>query len=83
MNAWGRVSLLPAPGRLQGLRLRLLLGGGLLGASTHIHVRAGALNSEDRCHTPPTTQRGWCIEAFVSILVQSQSQRSLPGGGGV
>ena len=28
-----------------------------------------------------TTQRGWCIEAFVSILVQSQSQN--PGGGGV
>ena len=30
-----------------------------------------------------TTQRGWCIEAFVSILVQSQSQESLLGGGGV
>ena len=30
-----------------------------------------------------TTQRGWCIEVFVSILVQSQSQTSLPGGGGV
>ena len=30
-----------------------------------------------------TTQRGWCIEAFVSIILQSQSQKSLPGGGGV
>ena len=30
-----------------------------------------------------TTQRGWYIEAFVSILVQSQSRTSLPGGGGV
>ena len=29
------------------------------------------------------TQRGWCIEAFVSILAQLQSQKSLPGGGGV
>ena len=25
----------------------------------------------------------WCMEAFVSMLVQSQSQKSLPGGGGV
>ena len=30
-----------------------------------------------------TTQRGWCIEAFVSILAQLQSQNSLSGGGGV
>ena len=30
-----------------------------------------------------TTQRGGCIEASVSILVQSQSEKSLPGGGGV
>ena len=30
-----------------------------------------------------TSQRGWCIEAFISILVQPQSQKSLPGGGGV
>ena len=30
-----------------------------------------------------TTLRGWRIEAFVSFLVQSQSQTSLPGGGGV
>ena len=29
------------------------------------------------------TQRGWCIEAFVSILVQPQSPKSLLGGGGV
>ena len=29
-----------------------------------------------------TTQRGCCMEAFVSILVHSQSQTSLPGGGG-
>ena len=28
-------------------------------------------------------QGGWCIEAFVSILVQSQSKQILPGGGGV
>ena len=51
-------------------------------------------DSEDRFYTPPppppprgggatTTQRGWCIEAFVSILVHSQSQTSLPAGGGV
>ena len=32
-------------------------------------------------YTTTTTQRGWCIEAFVSILVQSQSQKTLPGGG--
>ena len=30
-----------------------------------------------------TTQRGWCIEVFVSILAESQSQNSLSGGGGV
>ena len=30
-----------------------------------------------------TTQRGWCIEAFVSIPAHLQSQKSLPGGGGV
>ena len=30
-----------------------------------------------------TTQRAWCTEAFVSILAQSQSQKSHPGGGGV
>ena len=30
-----------------------------------------------------TTHWGWCTEAFVSILAQSQSQKSLPGGGGV
>ena len=29
-----------------------------------------------------TTQRGCFIEVVVSILVQSQSQESLPGGGG-
>ena len=34
-------------------------------------------------YTTTTTQRGWFIEAFVSILVQSQSQKSLPGAGGV
>ena len=28
-----------------------------------------------------TTRRGWCTEAFVSIMVQSQSQKSLSGGG--
>ena len=32
---------------------------------------------------PYTTQRGWCREVVVSILVQSQSPKSLPGGGGV
>ena len=31
--------------------------------------------------TTTTTQRGWCIEAFVTILAQSQSQKSDPGGG--
>ena len=30
-----------------------------------------------------TTQRGRCTEASVSILVRSQSRKSLPGGGGV
>ena len=30
-----------------------------------------------------TTQRGLCVEAFVSILSQSQSQKSLPGGGDI
>ena len=30
-----------------------------------------------------TTQRGWCIEAFVSILAHLQSLKLLPGGGGV
>ena len=34
-------------------------------------------------YTTTTTQRGWCIEAFVSILVQWQSHKSLPGGDGV
>ena len=33
--------------------------------------------------TTTTTLRGWCIEAVVSILVQSQPLKSLPGGGGV
>ena len=28
-----------------------------------------------------TTQRGWCIEAFVSILAHLQSQKLLPGFG--
>ena len=28
-----------------------------------------------------TTQRGWCIKAFVSMIVLSQSQKTLPGGG--
>ena len=30
-----------------------------------------------------TTQRVWCIEAFVSILAHLQSLKLLPGGGGV
>ena len=30
-----------------------------------------------------TTQRLWCVEAFVSILAHSQSQILFPGGGGV
>ena len=30
-----------------------------------------------------TTQRGRCMEAFVSILAHSQSQKLIPGGGGV
>ena len=30
-----------------------------------------------------TTQRGWRVEACVSVLVQSQCQKSHPGGGGV
>ena len=34
-------------------------------------------------YTTTTTQRGWCVEAFVSSTVQSQPQTSLPGGGGV
>ena len=33
--------------------------------------------------TTTTTQRGWCIEVFVSILTHLQSQKLLPGGGGV
>ena len=33
--------------------------------------------------TTTTTQRGWCIETFVSILVQSQSRKSLPGSDGM
>ena len=33
--------------------------------------------------TTTTTQRGWCTEPFVSILAHLQSQKSLPGGGGV
>ena len=37
---------------------------------------------EDRLYTT-TTQRGWCIDTFASILAQSQSEKSLPGGGGV
>ena len=31
--------------------------------------------------TTTTTQRGWCIEAFVSILAHLQSQKLLPGCG--
>ena len=34
-------------------------------------------------YTTTTTQRGLCTECSVSILVQSQSHKSLPGGGGV
>ena len=30
-----------------------------------------------------TTQRGWCIGAFVSILARLQSPKLLPGGAGV
>ena len=30
-----------------------------------------------------TTQRGWCIEAFVLNLSHLQSLKLLPGGGGV
>ena len=44
---------------------------------------SGAVYGRPILYTTTTTQRGLCIEAFVSILVQSQSQKSLPGGGGV
>ena len=30
-----------------------------------------------------TTQRGWCLEVFVSSIKHFQSQTSVPGGGGV
>ena len=33
--------------------------------------------------TTTTTQRGWCMEAFVSILAHLQSHKFFPGGGGV
>ena len=39
------------------------------------------LTSEERIYTPPPTppppppRGGWCMEAFVSILAQSQSQK--------
>ena len=33
--------------------------------------------------TTTTTQRGWCIETVLSILAYLQSQKPLPGGGGV
>ena len=39
----------------------------------------GEESSEDRIYTPPPTQRGWRMEASVSILARSQSQKSLPG----
>ena len=34
-------------------------------------------------YTTTTTQRGWCIEVFVSILAHLQSLKLLPGGCGV
>ena len=34
-------------------------------------------------YTTTTTQRGWCMEAFVPILAPLQSLKWLPGGGGV
>ena len=37
--------------------------------------------NDDKCTT--TTQRGWCIEAFVSILAHLQSQKLFPEGCGV
>ena len=55
--------------------------------SKYVHrlLHGNSLDSENRFHPPPPPPRagGLIIEAFVSILVQSQSQRSLPGGGGV
>ena len=42
-------------------------------------VPSGARKTESIHHHHPV---GWCIEASVSILVQSQSRKSLPGGGG-
>ena len=62
------------------------------GNPQHAAVARGRLGARERereaslgrpilCTT--TTQRGWCREVFVSIPVQSQSQKSLPGGGGV
>ena len=52
----------------------------------HIYIydmtRAGGLK-QHMVYTTATTQRGRCIEAFVSILAQLQSQKWCPGGGGV
>ena len=49
-----------------------------------VHAWAPCRNtsfSEDRFYTTTTTttQRGWCIQAFVSILAHLQSQKLLPG----
>ena len=56
---------------------------GALGVGTS-HLRPGAQLHFFRRPIlgTTTTQRGWCIEAFVSILAQLQSNKSLPGGGG-
>ena len=59
---------------------------------THIHtytityISTQENRSEERFYTPPpptttSTQGVWCIEVFVSILAQLQSQKRFPGGG--
>ena len=57
------------PGRLSGYG----------GSSSRPHAHLG----RTILYTTTTTQRGWCIEAFVSILAHLQSLKLLPGGGGV
>ena len=62
------------------LHQKWFTGAGFLGAPP-ISLMLFAVSP--RSTTTTTTQRGWYIEAFVSILARLQSQKWPPGGGGV
>ena len=52
-----------------------------LSLSLSIYIYIYIYSTDSIHHHHP--ERGRCVEALVSILLQSQSQKSLPGGRGV